>query len=310
MEIASSILGALIAVLAGLLGSFSHAAVGIAETVVPRAPEAVVLFGGDMMFDRSIRLAAEREGEDFVLACLDPVLSQADLVVANLEGPITAAPSVSATSIIDTPENFTFTFPLSTADLLARHNIRMVNIGNNHIENFKLDGVRSTMHALDAAGVAHFGDTIEQAAANAETKGVELVFINFNQFAYSSSKEKTIEQIRAAKEEGRITVVYAHWGEEYMPATDQQKELAHAFIDAGADIVIGSHPHVVQEHEVYAGKHIYYSLGNLVFDQYWEDAVRHGLMISVRFTKRDVVDVHEIPIELLRDRRTCPKNAR
>ncbi len=265
-----------------------------------------VIFGGDMMFDRSIRLAAEREGEDFILSCLDPILSGADLVVANLEGPITAEPSVSATSTIDTPENFTFTFPLSTAELLARHGIRMVNIGNNHIENFKIEGVHSTMQALENAGVAHFGDTVEQRVANTEVRGVRLAFINYNQFAHSSTEAKTIEQIRAARADGRVAIVYAHWGDEYLPANDYQKDLAHAFVDAGAEIVIGSHPHVVQEHEVYARKHIYYSLGNLVFDQYWEESVRNGLMLSVRINKRGVVELQEIPVTLERNRQTCP----
>jgi len=75
--------------------------------------------------------------------------------------------------------------------------------------------------------------------------------------------------------------VYTHWGVEYSPATDSEKKLAHEFIDAGAEIVIGSHPHVVQEHEVYKGKNIYYSLGNLIFDQYFSDAVDHGLTLQV-----------------------------
>lgn len=291
--------------LAGLF-SLPHETVVLAQPLAHKSPEAVVLFGGDMMFDRSIRLAAEREGDDFILACLDPILADADLVVANLEGPITSEASVSASSVIESPENYTFTFPLSTADLLARHHIRMVNIGNNHIENFKIEGVRSTMQALDEAGVAHFGDTIEQRVANTGVNGVHLAFINFNQFAQSSTKEKTIEQIRIAKAAGRVVVVYTHWGDEYLPATDYEKELAHTFVDAGADIIIGSHPHVIQEHEVYASKHIYYSLGNLIFDQYWEDSVRHGLMLAVRLNKRGVVDVHEIPVTLERNRQTCP----
>ncbi len=306
METITGVIVALIALFTGILGSFSHTAAFVAEPLTLKSREATVLFGGDMMFDRSIRLAAEREGEDFILSCLDPVLAEADLVVANLEGPITAEPSVSARSAISAPENFTFTFPLSTAKLLARHGIRMVNIGNNHIENFKRAGVLSTIEALNAAGVAYFGDTFEQKVANAEAEGVRFAFINFNQFAYSSSREKSIEQIRAAVADGRIAIVYAHWGDEYVPANDLQKEIAHAFVDAGAEAVIGSHPHVVQEHEVYAGKHIYYSLGNLVFDQYWSEQVRNGLMIRLTFTERGVRSVEEVPVELLRDRRTCP----
>lgn len=307
MEAFSSLLIALATFFSAFVGLFTHSAAYIAPPFVPRAPEARVLFGGDMMFDRSIRTAMERKGEDFVLACLDSVLEQADLVVANLEGPITSAASVSVGSVIGSPENFTFTFLTYTAELLARHRIRIVNIGNNHIENFGQEGVHSTIAALTAAGVDHFGDPIEQRVVYRDVNRVPLAFINFNQFARSSTKDKTIEQIRAAVTAGKIVVVYAHWGDEYVAANEYQKDRAHAFIDAGAEIVIGSHPHTVQEHEEYAGKHMYYSLGNMVFDQYWIEEVRNGLMLEVVFRKSGAISLREIPIELLRDGRTCPK---
>lgn len=306
MEAFSSFLVTIATFFSALLGLFSHTAAYIAPPFIAERPEARIIFGGDMMFDRSVRVAAEKEGDDFILACLDPVLEDADLVVANLEGPITAEPSVSVGSIVDTPENYTFTFPLGTASLLKRHGFALVNLGNNHIENFEAGGVRSTIEALEAAGVDYFGDPLEQRVAERSINRIDFAFVNFNQFAQSSTKAKTIEQIRAAKAEGKIVVVYAHWGDEYVSANQYQKDLAHAFIDAGAEIVIGSHPHVVQEHERYAGKHIYYSLGNLVFDQYWEEAVRSGLMIAVTFSRSGVETIEEIPVTLERDRSTCP----
>ena len=76
-------------------------------------------------------------------------------------------------------------------------------------------------------------------------------------------------------------------------------------MDAGAGIVIGSHPHVVQEHEVYKGKHIYYSLGNFFFDQYRDESVRHGLLLRVVFNANGVGRLEEIPIDNQTDRRTC-----
>ena len=86
----------------------------------------------------------------------------------------------------------------------------------------------------------------------------------------------------------------------------QSRELAHSFVDAGAEIVIGSHPHVVEESEAYKGKHIYYSLGNFIFDQYFSEDVQHGLLLQVTFGQGGVLSVREIPIELKHDRRTCP----
>lgn len=306
MDALSSLALGVFTFISAILGAFSNNATYFAPAFVPQLPEARIIFGGDMMFDRSVRLAAAEEGDDFILACLAPVLSGVDLVVANLEGPITGEPSVSAGSLIDTPENYTFTFPLSTAALLKRHGFALVNLGNNHIENFGHGGVLSTVQALRAAGVDYFGDPIEQRVARTSIDGIDFAFVNFNQFAQSSTRAKTLEQIESARGAGAIVIVYAHWGDEYVAANQYQKDLARTFIDAGAEIVIGSHPHVVQEHEQYRGKHIYYSLGNLVFDQYWEEAVRSGLMIQVTFSRKGVVSIQEIPVTLERDRRTCP----
>ena len=87
----------------------------------------------------------------------------------------------------------------------------------------------------------------------------------------------------------------------------KREELATRLTDleSGAEMVIGSHPHVVEEHEKYMGKYIYYSVGNFVFDQYWNDEVSHGLLVDARFTSSGTESVHEIPVELLRDKRTC-----
>jgi poly-gamma-glutamate capsule biosynthesis protein CapA/YwtB (metallophosphatase superfamily) len=272
-------------------------------------PHTTILFGGDMLFDRSIRTAIDAKGGDFIFSCIDPLLSREDLVVANLEGPITGSASRSVGSVTGSSNNFIFTFAPSTAALLLAHNIHIVNIGNNHILNFGWMGLASTTQILADAGVGYFGDPLHSTVASGQFNHVPLSFINYNQFAPGSSIKtaaQTIKNIKAAREAGAIPIVYTHWGSEYIPATVDEKTLAHAFIDAGAEMVIGSHPHVVQESEVYKGKYIYYSLGNFIFDQYFSDAVRHGLMLEVTFTQDGVASVKEIPIELERDRRTCP----
>jgi len=270
----------------------------------PAPPHATVLFGGDMMFDRTIRSTMEEEGDDFIFSCLNEILQNADLVVANLEGPITEHASMSLGSEIGTLANFTFTFPLETAALLARHNITLVNLGNNHIQNFGWDGVRSTVTALSHAGVGYFGDPPHYGVAEEDINGVPLTFINYNEFGGNAAA--VVAQIKEARVQSRLPIVYAHWGIEYATTSSAySRELAHSFIDAGASIVVGSHPHVVQEHEEYRGSHIYYSLGNFIFDQYWNDTVRTGLMLRVIFNSDGVEHIQEIPIELRRDRRTC-----
>jgi poly-gamma-glutamate capsule biosynthesis protein CapA/YwtB (metallophosphatase superfamily) len=207
-------------------------------------------------------------------------------------------------------ENYTFTFPPSTAALLYDHNIRVVNLGNNHILNFKLEGLDETKHYLADAHIQYFGnpdDTELNKIARVEINSIPFSFVNWSDWA-SSAADMPL-QIKSEHDARRIVVVYTHWGEEYLPATKREKKLAHEFIDEGADIVIGSHPHVVQEHEMYKGKNIYYSLGNMIFDQYFDDAVTHGLMLQVTFSTSTVQEVKEIPVVLQKSRITCPNTA-
>ncbi len=280
------------------------------------APAAQILFGGDMMFDRSIRTTIEKKGGDYVFSCLHDLFKQQDLVVANLEGPITDHASISQFSEPGDGNNYTFTFPPSTAALLYKHNVRMVNLGNNHIMNFRIEGLISTKKYLGDAGVKYFGDPDlpdPDRPVRLMINNIPFSFITWSDWT-SDNTDLTAAAVRKEKDAGRIVVVYTHWGEEYQSATDHEKRLARSLVDAGAEIIVGSHPHVVQEHELYTprlddgatSKHIYYSLGNLFFDQYWESAVSHGLMLEVVFGPKGIQSVKEIPVALQKDRRTCP----
>lgn len=279
--------------------------------------QADILFGGDMMFDRTIRTTMEEKGGDFIFSCIDHVLQNADMVVANLEGPITSFASKSVDTSVGGEWNYTFTFPTLTAGLLARHNVRLVNIGNNHILNFGREGLAETKQLLDAAGVGYFGepDLVEEERVERRViGGVPFSFVSWSDWTPvgkhsapngAGELNPTVEQISQEKAAGRVVVVYTHWGEEYTPPSERVKHLARSFVDAGAEIVVGSHPHVIQEREQYKGKYIYYSLGNFIFDQYWNDDVRRGLLLNVTFTRDGVVTIEETPTYMYSDRRTC-----
>lgn len=294
--------------LAGMFGLVVQELTFIAMPIPKPVPQTEILFVGDMMFDRSVRQTMDAKGGDFVFSCISTHLAAADFVVGNLEGPITKNPSRSVGSAIGSPDNFVFTFPEYIAPLLHRHNIRAVSLGNNHISNFGNEGVDATTRTLKAARIGYFGDPGEQSVSEIESNGILLSFIGYNEFDGAWNASTTINQIIAARAKGRLPVVFSHWGDEYKPASARQKSLAHRFIDAGAEIVIGAHPHVIQESEYYKGKYIYYSLGNFVFDQYWNDAVKTGLMVKVLFEPAGVVGVTESEVTLGRDRRTCLKS--
>lgn len=264
-----------------------------------------LLFGGDMMFDRWIRTMMRRHDDSWPLVPLRETFRDADAVIANLEGPITANASVSEESEAGARDNYVFTFDPSVAPLLGDFNI-IPNLGNNHILNFKEEGARETERYLHDAGVDFFGSPSGEADRFLvkDFGGYRIAFVNYNQFVFQGEK-KTLEDIRAARDEADFIVLYAHWGVEYEPATEGQKMLAREFVNAGADIVIGSHPHIVQEHEIYKGKMIYYSLGNLVFDQYFRDETKNGLLLSVSIDpKTGEYEISEKPVIMGTDGQT------
>jgi gamma-polyglutamate biosynthesis protein CapA len=268
------------------------------------APQATILVVGDMFFDRHIRLSQERFGGDWTFSCLGDILHTAEIVVGNLEGPITDKPSVSVGTKPGSVNNFRFTFPTSTAPLLAEHNIRIVNIGNNHIGNFGEEGIAETRSHLERAGIGFFGGLEgDESVYRKEIGGIPFSFVSYNEFG-GDSPAIVAERIRAESSAGRKVMVYPHWGDEYVQDVERLRPVATLFAESGATIVIGSHPHVVQRHERIGGAPVYYSLGNFIFDQYFSAEVSAGLALKLRFTQGEV-EIEEIPVSLMRDGRTC-----
>jgi poly-gamma-glutamate capsule biosynthesis protein CapA/YwtB (metallophosphatase superfamily) len=299
--------GALLLLAGGFFLYRTVAGERVLEYVAERVPvrqKAEILFVGDMFFDRQIRQVAERKGEEYLFSCVAAFFEGADFVVGNLEGPLTEHASVSAGTVPGSPDNFRFTFPTSTATLLARHHVGAVNIGNNHIDNFGAEGIASTRELLSKAGVLFFGGLAgDETVARAEVKGFPLSFVSYNEFGGSSPEDvaETISDERAA---GRIVILYAHWGDEYTDDVTRVRPLAELFVEHGASAVIGSHPHVIQENGMIGDAPVYYSLGNFIFDQYFDERVSHGLAVELSVSGEGIT-AREYPVVLLRDGRTC-----
>jgi poly-gamma-glutamate synthesis protein (capsule biosynthesis protein) len=268
--------------------------------------EVKIFAAGDMLFDRKIRQVSVAQGDDFVLSCMGQALFDADFAVANLEGPITEHASRSVGSVVGSTDNYFFTFPTTTASLLLRHNFRVVGIGNNHITNFGISGLISTQWYLSHAGVGYFGGIKgDEGVFETEENGIEFAFVGYNEFGGSSPDEvanKIVEE-RAA---GKVVIVYSHWGDEYIDSSLRLRPIAKLFADSGASAVIGSHPHVVLGHEYIGDTLVYYSLGNFIFDQYWNSDVSHGLTLLLHVNKGGYITADEHPVRILRDGRTCP----
>lgn len=257
-------------------------------------PKIKILFGGDVMLDRHIRTMAQETSYDALLSeDLQQLLANHDLVVVNLEGPITDNPSRSVGSVPGSTDNFFFTFDPEVTQFLLDHNMRLVNLGNNHMDDFGVGGIISTLNYLSQARIEHFGwvaSSEEMEEYNQEYLVLEvddflLGFVNFNQFG-NQPFTSAIEAVEMMVDEVDYLIVYTHWGNEYVPEAGAViVNQAHQLVDAGADLIIGSHPHVIQPYEDYQGKRIYYSLGNFIFDQYFSPEVRRGQLVQLTLEK-------------------------
>jgi len=243
-----------------------------------------ILALGDLMLDRHNRLLIKQKGVGYFTEKIERLFWGQDINLVNLEGPITSNKSVSLGQPMGNPNHFRFTFdPEQAINFLQANRINLVNIGNNHILNFHNDGLRQTEEILEKNNISYFGDPLDKSKLGVikEINGRKIAFVNYNQFD-NFSPEDTIAKIKESKTQADFIIVYTHWGQEYKLINNKrQQELAHRFIDAGADLIIGSHPHVVQPIEIYKNKVIFYSLGNFVFDQYFSEDVQKILGVGI-----------------------------
>jgi len=291
LKITGATLGAIIvAATAGLLVSDTR--IPLTSSLASLFDDDVrVTFVGDIMLDRYLRRMHHPDGYHSIASAFTPLFYDSDIVVGNLEGPITDHQSVSRNTSVGDINNTRFTFAPESVSFLTNHSFDVVSIGNNHIRDFGVDGVLQTKQYLDANDIAYVGDPFNPAKPHRVTKnGITITFLSYNQFG-SQSVASTSEAIAQHNTNSDWIVVYAHWGGEYQNTpTQQQRGIASTFANAGADIIIGSHPHVWQPHETIQDTHVYYSLGNFVFDQFFSANVRCGGVVSLTLSEESIVE--------------------
>lgn len=186
------------------------------------------------------------------------VFEEDDLTIVNFEGTLTD-------STIREDKQFAFKADKSYAEILTDGFVEAANLANNHSKDYGGQSYNDTMDALDEAGITNFG---YDRVAIKKVKGIKVglvgTYVLADGLGVKDSMEKNIQDL---KDEGaQVIIASFHWGEEKAEyPNDVQVELAHAAIDAGADLVLGHHPHVLQGIEQYKGKNIVYSLGNFCF---------------------------------------------
>lgn len=241
----------------------SDAAAAAAEPVT-----LTVTFAGDCTLGTDINYENERsfnsrwktqEGDaTYFLRNVAELFGADDLTVVNMEGALTEGGERA-------DKKFAFRGKPEYAKILSSGSVEAATLANNHSQDYGQEGYDDTIAALDAEGVQSFGyDRI----AFMDVKGVKVALVGsyFPEDSAEATKEMT-DNIASARAEGaQIVIVYVHWGQEHeYDITEGQQTAGRAAIDAGADLVVGSHPHVVQGWEVYQGRYIVYSLGNFCF---------------------------------------------
>lgn len=243
-----------------------------------RAESIVLLAGGDVSYGRMHGRTLLEDPSFDALRGLSPLFAAADVRFANLESPLSDQGGVTVH-----PDNpLVFSGPPEGADALARSGIDVVSLANNHAWDYGWDGLRQTLANLERVGVRAVGAGPDRESAEAwtpyEVRGFRVGFFAvtgiFNQrdskparqHVASADPERLAERVSALRKSGKVDaiVVSMHAGEEYMPfTTEGTRQTARAAIAAGADVVLGHHPHVVQGVEFVDGAPILYSLGNL-----------------------------------------------
>lgn len=245
-------------------------------------PDPTILFVGDVMLDRSVARHARAQGTTTLFAGVADFLSQADARVGNLEGSITHNPSIA--EVDNTILHFTFN-PGLAESVLKPLNFTALSLANNHSYDFGRSGFDATQEYLEVWGIKPFGNpyNARDLSTTIEVRGRQFCLVGYHSL-YDPGTTEVVAEIQTIQPGCYRTIVFAHWGDEYEPvANAAQVAAAHAFVDAGADLVIGAHPHVVQNVEEYKGKAVFYSLGNFMFDQNFSWATTHGLAVKASF---------------------------
>ncbi|HCB18763.1 TPA: AmmeMemoRadiSam system protein B [Candidatus Uhrbacteria bacterium] len=216
---------------------------------------------GDIMLDRSVRTEMEEHGYDYPWQNMERFLSGTHTVIGNHEGTVGDWERKNAH---EAP--YPFVFPIEADEVLSLY-VDVVSLANNHTDDYGKEATTSTQETLTSLGIKWFG-TYNDAAPrlDMEVGNTSVSFVGFNQF--QSSWKTLVAQIEEASAENLFVIAYPHWGTEYarVPDTSQQY-LASLMVEAGADLIVGGHPHVTQGAEMIDDVPVFYSMGNFIFDQ-------------------------------------------
>lgn len=272
---------------------------------IPTEPISL-LFAGDLMMARDVswKIDNVHDGDgNYLFEDIQDEIGKSDVFFYNLESPF------GENCRTDRNTSMMFCLEKDKVDYLPRGlEFTVVSLANNHVYNTLQSGFEITEDILKennfltiGAGTdwddVHDGKIIEINEFKIGFLGYTYSQNIFQDFEAAEIHLEDMERdIKKIKEKVNFVVISCHFGNEYKNLHNSfQEEIAHGAVDFGADLVIGHHPHVIQDFEDYKGKRIYYSLGNFVFDQHWSENTRNGILVQMEID-HDGVSYAEVPI--------------
>lgn len=261
------------------------------------------------MFSRAVlRAILDADDPAMPLRKIAPLLAASDITFVNLESPFSDQSPYYEHGLI-------FHAPPNTIAGLKLARVGIASTANNHARDCGAHGVEFTIAWLRAHGIQPVGSSESEAATHAGVvlvrHGVRFGFLGYTYDQSNGNWHDVDPRIALAdphvvctdvarlRKRCDVVIVSMHNGIEYMPRPSKaQVEFAHSAIDAGATLVIGHHPHVIQPEEHYKNGLIFYSLGNFVFDQYQREATQHGEIVQVSFVGRDILATHLMKVKI------------
>lgn len=257
------------------------------QSPTPKQEPITLLFVGDVMLARSVgdTMAAKNDWT-WPFARIASTTRAADVAFANLETTISTRGAPSGCG-------YCFRADPRVTEGLRYAGFDALSVANNHIHDYGPDAFADTLAAISSSSMSPvIGD-------EPVIKTVRDTRIAYLAFAEPFNETRIVADITRVHTQTDVLIVSFHAGTEYeLMHNATQERVYRAAVDAGADLVIGTHPHVVQDVEQYRGKWILYSLGNFVFDQNWSDATRHGLMVRATVLNGHITGVEQIPVEI------------
>jgi poly-gamma-glutamate capsule biosynthesis protein CapA/YwtB (metallophosphatase superfamily) len=260
-----------------------------------------IVFVGDIMLDDGPGRTIANGGDP--LAAFEAIFRDADFTLGNLECPIASATTGKPL------DNKIFSFRAKPSVMrVLKGRFNALSVANNHSGDYGREAFLETLQHVQGAGIRVLGGGHNLHEAHAplwiEKRGLRIAILAYNEFkprsfeaganwpgiAWSEDSH-VVADIRAARNAGASVVIpFMHWGWEREPEpTARQRQLARLMIDAGADAVVGGHPHVTQGADIYRGKPIIWSLGNFVFDGFELPAAKVGWLLRMSVDPHGIV---------------------